>query len=556
MVATLQSWFVGAGTVLLVLLVGIGGSTAVATDSAGTAVQTQMGTVNTTLEVQSISGSTSYTNPVTIRGTLRTTNGTPVANEQVRLEVENRTRLVRTDANGSFAFQYRPRSARTGTTEVSVRYIPDQSATYRGDTATVTVSVTQVTPTLTLDWSPSRLSAGDELTVTTAVRVNGTGVSDVPIELRIGGTLFKRLVTGSNGTVTTTIRLPPVSTGEQTVSAVIPYEDRAIAGKRATEPITVEPRPVMISMDTARVDGAIAVNGTVLTDDGRAVPGRSVQISIEGQQQGSVETDENGTFGTRLSTDTLPEEGSSVTVTARFDESDTNFGTAEASAIVDLSGGATTSTTGSTGQPESALQFLVSQVRSFFTVPVTAAVLTGIILVILDATVRRLGLYSDTVPEPEETDATVATDVGETSAPEATVMTDAYQTRTTDTDVTTDTDETHASESIDDTTTSTGDPTDRMGQALAAGEYDMAVTMAYESVSDELRATAGFQNGKTHWELLEWCEDSALGAGQVDTVRTVVEAYDRAAFSAEPMDRASAEAAVEHAREFQADSLS
>lgn len=450
--ATPQSWFVGAGTVLLVLLVGIGGSTAIATDSAGTAMQTQTGAVNTTLDVQDVSGSVSYTNPATIRGTLRTANGTPVANEQIRLEIENRTRLVETDGNGSFTFQYRPRSARTGTTDVSIRYIPDQSSVYRGDAATVTTSVTQVTPTLTLNRSPSRLATGDELTVTTGVRVDGAGISDVPIEVRIGGTLFKRLVTGSNGTVTTTIRLPPsVPTGEQTVSAVIPYEDRAIGGERTAKSITVE------------LSGGAATSPTAATSDG------------------------------------------------------------------------------STEQPGSGLQSLVSQIRSFFTVPVTAAVLTGVILVVLEVTVRRLGLYADAVPESEET--------------ETTVTTDADQTRTTDTTVTTDTDETHASESTDDTAISTGGPTDRMGQALAAGEYDSAVKIAYESVSDELRAAAGFQNGKTHWELLEWCEDSALGADQVDSVRTVVEAYDRAAFTTDPMDRASAEAAVERARDFQVDSL-
>jgi hypothetical protein len=80
------------------------------------------------------------------------------------------------------------------------------------------------------------------------------------------------------------------------------------------------------------------------------------------------------------------------------------------------------------------------------------------------------------------------------------------------------------------------------------------VRLAYESVSDELRELSGFQNGKTHWELVEWCEDSALSAEQVEAVRTVVEAYDRAAFSADTLDRDSAEAAVECARDFQVDS--
>ncbi|MDS0221651.1 hypothetical protein NDI54_09840 [Haloarcula sp. S1AR25-5A] len=502
-----QQWLVGAWTVLLVLLVGISGSTAAATDSAGTAMQTQTGTVNTTLDVQDLSGPISYTNPGTIRGTLRTANGMPVANEEISLEVENRTRLVETDGDGSFAFQYRPRSARTGTTDVVIRYVPAQSAPYRGDTATVTADIAQVTPTLALDRSPSSLVNGDELTVTTAVRVDGTGISDVPVELRIGGTLFKRLVTGGNGTATTTIRLPAsVPTGEQSVSAVIPYEDRAIAGARATDSITVEPRPVALSMDAARESGAIAVNGTLTTNDGQAVRGQPVQILVDGEPQGSVETDANGAFSTRL-----PTEGtSSVTVTARYDAAGTNFGTGEASTTVDLS-----------GSP----QTIASQIRSYLTVPVIAALLTGVVLIVLEITVRRLGLFADAVPESEE--ATVATDSDETEAPESTA----------------------------DTSASTGSPTDRMGHALAAGEYDSAVTMAYESVSEELKDSSGFQNGKTHWELLDWCEDSALSADQVEAVRTVVEAYDSAAFSADTLDHDSAEAAVERARDFQVDDV-
>jgi hypothetical protein len=583
-VATPQWWLTGAGAVLLVLLVGIGGSTAIATDSTGTAMQTQSGAVNTTLDVQDLSEPISYSNPGTIRGTLRTANGTSIANEQVRLAVENRTRLVETDGSGAFAFQYRPRSARTGTTNVTVRYVPNQASPYRGDTANLTASVTQVTPTLSLNRTPSRLVFGDELTLTTTVRVDGAGVSDVPVELRIGGTLFKRVVTGSNGTATTTIRLPAtVPDGEQSVSAVIPYEDRAIAGQRTTEPIPVEPRPVTVSMDTTRENGAVAVTGAVRTDNGQAVRGRPVRILVDGEQRDSVETDENGDFETRLSATDLPTGVSALTITARYDETGTNLGTAEASATVDLSGGAAASPTAATPvesatQTGRSPQTLRSQIRSFFTLPVIAALVTGVVLVVLEFTVRRLGLFSDAVPEsepttvtgdveeppPERTDiddsSTVETADGSESPPAEMSGIDAIQTPETgyDTDSSgterADTGDTPSTERTDTAPEPADSPTDKMGQALAAGEYDSAVTMAYESVADEIRTESGIQNGKTHWELLEWCEDSRLSGDQVEAVRTVVEAYDRAAFSADALDRDSAEAAVECARDFQVDS--
>jgi hypothetical protein len=139
-----------------------------------------------------------------------------------------------------------------------------------------------------------------------------------------------------------------------------------------------------------------------------------------------------------------------VTVTARYDAADTNFGTAETSATIDLAGGAATSPTAAT-PTESADQAdggITSQIRSVFTIPVIAALLTGVILLVLEVTVRRLGLFSDNLPESERT--TVTTDINESQLSE-----------------TTDVDESQSPETTDTEPTSTDDPTDRMGQALA-----------------------------------------------------------------------------------------
>ena len=540
--ATLQSWLGGGCALLLVLFVGIGGSTAIATDGIRTATSTQTSGVNTTLEVDDVADPISYTNRGVIRGTLRTANGAPVANERIRIEVENRTRLVETDGNGAFSFQYRPRSAQTGTTDVQVRYIPDQSTGYRADTASFTATVRQVTPTLTLERSPSRLSYSDELAITTTVRVDGAGVSAIPVELRINGTLFKRVVTGQNGTITTTIRLPAgVPDGNQTVSATIPYENRAIAGEQSVAPLTVESTPVTLSIDTTRQNEAITVNGTLSTEDGQVVSGQPVQILVDGAPQGRVSTNGNGRFSARIATDALPEGASTATVTARYDETGTNLEAAEASATVDLPGGGATGPTAVPGDPAegplSSPEIVISQIRSFLTVPVIFALVTGALLVVLDFTVRRLGLFSDDVPTSEE--ATVTTERDKPTVTE-TVERESSQTHT-------------ATDVADQQLTGTDATTDRMGRAIAAGEYESAVTMAYETMFDQLTETLAIQDGMRHWELLEWCEDSGLNPDQVESVRIVIEAYDRAAFSADEVDRSTAEQAVECTRQFSFD---
>lgn len=468
--------------------------------------------VNTTLDVQVSSDPFSYTNPGEVRGTLRTANGTPVANERVRLRIENRSRLVTTGANGSFAFQYRPRSIPLGTTPVEVQYDPEPSSVYRPDTATFTATVVQATPILSVERSPARVGYGDDLEVTTEVRVNGTGVGSVPVEIRIDGVLFKRLVTQSDGTATTAIQLPViVQAGNQSVSATIPYEDRAIAGDTAATAITVETQPSALSLNATREDDAIEVTGQLTTADGRAIPNQPVRILLDGEQQTAVETAQNGRFETRLSSDGAD----TAAVTARYEQTNTNLGDSNASVTLAASESGADGLLG-------ILQRGIVQLRAQLTVPVIAALLTGAVLVVFEITARRIGLFwSDDFPED---DVTVTTDRS-SDPPEPTAA----------------------------TASPAAGATDQMDRALADGEYDTAVELAYDAIHSELTADRELRDNATHWELLEWCQERDFDPEQVESIRTVVEAYDRVAFSADTLDRSSAKSAVEHARQVQFD---
>jgi len=63
--------------------------------------------VGTTLTVQAIDSTASFSDPGTVSGQIRTENGSVIADEVVELRIGNRTQTVRTDASGVFESQYR-----------------------------------------------------------------------------------------------------------------------------------------------------------------------------------------------------------------------------------------------------------------------------------------------------------------------------------------------------------------------------------------------------------------------------------------------------------------
>lgn len=620
----LQSLLTGAVVLHLLLVAGFGVATAAA-DDTGSAAQTATPSgdaatpINTTLEVSDPTGPVSYTDPATVRGTLRTADGAPVANRQIRLRFGNRSRLVTTAANGSFAFEYRPQSARLGSQSVEVAYVPAQSAPYRGDTASFTADVRQVTPSLTVERSPASVGYGDQLTVRTAVTAGGTGVASVPVELRINGTLFKRVLTGTDGTVTTTIRLPvDVPAGERSIVAVIPSGDRAIAGGNATVPVTVERRPSTLSVDATAENGTVVATGRLATESGRAVRDQPVRVALGGEEATVVATGRDGTFRARLSTDRVPADTDSATVTARYDPAPSNLGASNASTTVPIAGGGAAAP-GSAGGPPGIVGALVAQIRARLTIPVIAALLTGLGLIVLDITVRRLGLFSETTAEVDaststattepavsgsvggsaadatgestpsangmqadespQSDVTVVSDLSQVSTDAATVSESArpesrdgskgagphedsgvlgnsYGTVTEHPDVTVVSDPAEVSDpaAVADSNGS-GPHTvgDRIETAMADGEFETAITLAYEAIHDELTENCGLRTDATHWELVEWCRERDFDEDEVDAIETVVEAFDRAAFSIAAVEREHAEIAVENARRVRLD---
>ncbi|MHC3380996.1 hypothetical protein [Haloarcula sp. H-GB5] len=467
--------------------------------------------VGTTLTVQAIDSTASFSDPGTVSGQIQTENGSVVADEAVELRIENRTRTVQTDSSGAFETQYRPRSARLGSQSVRVEYVPDADSVYLSDNATFAIDVQQVTPDVTNEIAPETVGYGDRLNATASVTVGLRGVDEVPVEFAIGDTVVARTTTGPNGTATETIRLPAsINDGDRQVVAWIPYENRAIAGAQSETPVVVVETGTTLSVNASRTAEGVLVRGQLQTSAGDPVAGRPVRLQVGAGGTQLVETDRDGSFQTVLED---LQNNESVTVTATYDEPSSNLGNATATTtLVAGSGGGNPPV----GPDENPATGFVNGIIGYSWLPIFGG---GAVLAVIVAAwfVVSRGRRSRT------TDSAVP--AGETAAS----MTGPDQTGTQP-----------------DATTPTFE--DRAETSLASENYDAAAMVAYTAVHDELAVENGIDEGATHWELLQRSQEHGVPEERMTDIETVVEAFETAAFAPTSVDPARAEAAVERAR--------
>ena len=463
--------------------------------------------VGTTLTIRARDSTASFSDPGTVSGQIRAENGSAITDEAVELRVGNRTRTVRTDSTGVFETQYRPRSAGLGSQSVSVEYVPDTGSVYLSDDATFTMNVKQVTPNATSEIAPGTVGYGDRLNATASVTVESRGVDGVPVEFAIGDTVVARTTTGPNGTATVSTRVPAsVNDGERVVGARVPYENRAIAGVQSETPVVVVETQTALSVSASRTDSGTAVRGQLQTVAGEPVAGRPVRLQVGAGGTQLVETNRDGSFQTVL---TGLQNNESVTVTATYDEPDSNLGNATATTTLSAGSGGGNLPLGSDENP-------AADVGNGW----LSVLGGGIAIAVVVAAwfiVSRLR---------QSQDANAAAPVEATSES----MTDPAPS-TTPSDATRPTFE------------------DRVETSLESGNYDAAAMVAYTAVYDELAAQNGVDEGATHWELLRRSREHGVPEERIADIETVVEAFETAAFAPMSVDPSHAEAAVERARE-------
>jgi len=486
--------------------------------------------VGTTLTVQAIDSTASFSDPGTISGQIQTENGSVIADAQIELRVGNQTRTVRTGSNGAFETLYRPRSVGVGSQSVPVEYIPSADSVYLTDNATFTITVQQVTPDVTSEISPETVGYGDRLDASASVTVGSAGVADIPVEFVMDDTVLARTTTGPNGSVTAAVRVPAsVDNGDQQVVARIPYENRAIAGVSSAEPVVVVETQTDLSVRASRTDDGIVARGQLQTVDGDPVADRPVRLQVGDGETQTVETDQNGSFETAVA---VPQADGSVTVTATYDEPQSNLGNATATATVGGGVGGGDPPVGSDsdrdilidtllgilfGSDENAAVGFGNGVIGYSWLPVLGG---GVALTVVGASWFVVSRFN------QSEDANTTAPVETADPPMA---------------------EVDQSPTLPDDATETFE--ERIATYLDNGDYDAATMLAYTAVHDELVLENGIDEGTTHWELLQRSREHGVPEDLVADIETVVEAFETAAFAPISVDPERAEAAVKHARE-------
>lgn len=497
-------------------------------------VQTEF--TETRLSIGTTDERASFTDPLRLTGRLTTANGTALAARSVTIRIGGQTQTVETDADGTFATAYRPTTLPTGDRTVTVRYVPTNASLFVGSSATVSVRVDSVTPTLQVSSTTDRADYNDTVTVTGRVAVDDVGAGAVPVALSVDGVRLGSAVTAPNGSFRVRGRLPAtVRSGGQSLTVRIAQTGRALSSVRTSDPITIEATPTRLSIDAEAVNAeTVDLSGRVLVESatGDGVPTAVVTVSQNGTALGTLSTDGSGGFATQLAPESADDR--TVTLTVAFDGDGTNLGSATASTQVrlpapaDASGTTTTGTDGSAaGATGGAVSWgslsttIASTLRSSpLAVGGTLLGLAVLVVAGILAVVRRRDGASDT------TDA----DAGGIDSD------DEVSTRPSETEPTDGASSSFISEA-----------TERLG----AGASEDAVRYAYAGVRTRLGANSGSTaerlDTQTHWEFYETVAPT-LSTEQRTALRTLTERFEQAAFTPDGVESGEAERSIETAR--------
>jgi len=290
----------------------------------------------------------SFRDPLVVEGRV-TSNGTGLVGRTVTVDTaQTATNIARmtTGPNGSYRFVYHPTTAPAGETELTVRWVPDDTDRYLGANATLTTTVEQVSPTLSLR-SSGEGAFGELVQARGRVSVDGTGAAGVPVVVTVDGDSIGRVRTGWDGRYRVRGRIPAsVRAGNRTVEARLLLNDQALRSTRAAGAMEIAETDTALSVSAERRgDGNILARGQLVTDDGRPVPGQSVAIDVERSGRRTTTTDGDGRYRVVLSTSPEARDDAPVAVRAGYAATDTNLRPSEASTTVafDASGGDTQS---------------------------------------------------------------------------------------------------------------------------------------------------------------------------------------------------------------------
>lgn len=469
--------------------------------------------IETTLVVDTAE-TASFSDPLRVSGQVqpnRTDSGTSDVNGTVLLRLGPQTTRVDLGQNGTFEATLRPTLVPKGTRALRVEYLPPNAAVFLGANQTVDVQIRSVSPTVSISTNATTVRYGDTVTFRATVAVNDTAVPNVPTAVRIGSRQVASGATAADGELTRQFTVPAqIQPGAQTLRAVLPFEGRAIESGTASTSIRVEESATELTL----ADGGDTVYGRLVTTDGRPVSGLPVTIQFPDGTR-VVETNESGWYQASLpSSDT---ENRTVQLRARFDGTNTNLESSNATGRVELPAESTGNDPGeNSGGVIERVTGSGSVVSRFVDLGVVPWII-GLLVVV--------GLAGGTLWYTQR-DTTGGTTLADSTTPDEADSIGPAGPQEADSD-----DETRFA---------------AVESHLDDGASTTAVVSLYPTLRAELATEAG-DSTRTHWEFLD-----AVVSREPDVasqLRVVTELYERAAFANETIDETAARRALADARD-------
>lgn len=238
----------------------------------------------------------SFRNAIPITGQLAADEAPP-PDGNVSFLINGRVHNTTVASDGSFTLQYRPVTEPAETTSISVEYLPDRSALYRGSSTNVTTTITQNAPNVSINNATETARATSTLNATGRVTANDTSVPNTSVRLYIGDQQLAETRTANDGQYRFDTALPAsIPAGTQTLSVRAGTNDTAIAPTSTATNLTVEETEVALTLSASRSTESVSVAGELVTETESGVNGQEVTVSLDGEQQQTVRTDADGNY--------------------------------------------------------------------------------------------------------------------------------------------------------------------------------------------------------------------------------------------------------------------
>ncbi|WP_121820746.1 Ig-like domain-containing protein [Halostella salina] len=455
--------------------------------------------IETRLTITARTSEITFLNPLEVTGRLTDANGSALANRTVAVRLGSRTQLTTTNATGYVTASFRPTVQPLGEGNATVRYVPEPDSIYLGDATSVPVEVDQVTPTVTLDETPSTTAYDEQITVSGSVAAESVPAAGVPVAIRLGDTRLGTVRTDGDGEFTFSARTPAaIPTGTAALNASIPVRNRALAATGTGTEVTVEETDASLTV-AASQDGADAVRATGrLTANGTPVSNQRIELRVNGTVVETVQTDANGQYNASLAVPaSIADTGGAVEVTAVYATERTNLDDASARTAIVLP----------TPAEVADEQPLWQDWRVRGGIGVVG------LLVLSGAAYWWRRRRQESVPE-EDGSSQSDSAPGDTDIPED-EGDEAFPTDVITSDV------------------------------LENGQPDRAVELAYSDVRRRISDALDVPSVRTHWEFYQACRDAGLDTEGVKALERLTEAYEQAAYAPEELSIAEADEALE-----------